>query len=403
METADRRKLRHTGWALLTVVFVGVATTGARGSFGLFIQPWEHEFGASRAAIDMVPAIGFIALGLGQPLAGKLAEKGAAKRVVLMGLLISALGFGIGAEAGNLVVVALAIGGVACFGTAFASQVTLSVIVARMFSAGHGRLFGLVSAAAAAGQIVVLPAAAVILGISLRAALLWLAVLMVIAFVVAWIALPRDPPPVPASEQTGPPPAPLRAILAEPRFWLIACPYLVCGITSTGLVDPHLIPYMVGHHLGDSTASAIAATLAAFNLVGVLTAGVLTDRVDPARLLAAIYFARALTLLALPALTTPRTLVPFAVFYGLADFASVPPTTELLRRTFRRGGWGLAFGVASAAHQAGSAIGAIAGGWLYDVTGGYTTFFLAAAVALLTASAVSLTVRGSRPLQPATA
>src|SRR5262249_41031398 len=112
METADRRKLRHTGWALLTVVFVGIATTGARGSFGLFTGPGEKSFGAGRAAVALVPAIGFVALGLGQPLAGKLAERGAAKRVVLMGLVISAIGFGIGAEAGSLVVVALAIGGV---------------------------------------------------------------------------------------------------------------------------------------------------------------------------------------------------------------------------------------------------------------------------------------------------
>jgi hypothetical protein len=51
-----RRKLRQTGWALLTVVFVGVATTGARGSFGLFIEPWDYTTFFIAAAVALFTA-----------------------------------------------------------------------------------------------------------------------------------------------------------------------------------------------------------------------------------------------------------------------------------------------------------------------------------------------------------
>ena len=36
------------GLGLGTLAVVGLAGYGARGSLGLFIEPWESEFGASR-------------------------------------------------------------------------------------------------------------------------------------------------------------------------------------------------------------------------------------------------------------------------------------------------------------------------------------------------------------------
>jgi len=392
-DTEQPGRGRSIGLALFALVFVALVTTGARGSFGLFVTPWETEFDASRALVSLIPAVGFIALGLGQPTAGWLSERASPRSLLLAGLVVSFAGFLAGAFLPNVLAAIVLVGAVACFGTAFASQTVLSVIGARMFREGHGKLFGLISAAAAGGQIVVLPVTALVLAISLEAAITGLAVLMVVSAAVVLVAVPRMLTRSTGGAHLGGEPASLRMILAEPRFWLLTGPYFVCGVTSTGLVDPHLIPYMVGHHISNGTASAITATLAAFNVAGVLAAGVLTDRVNPARLLAAVYLQRAATLFVLPLLTTPEMLVPFALLYGIADFASVPPTTELLRRTFPAGGWGLALGLASGAHQLGSAAGAFAGGWLYDLTGGYAAFFVAAAVSLLLASAMSVTVR----------
>lgn len=394
-------RARSIGIALFALVLVALVTGGARGSFGLFVRPWEAEFDATRALVSLIPAAGFVALGLGQPTAGWLSERASPRGLLLCGLLVSFAGFLAGAFAPNVYAAIALVGGVACFGTAFASQSVLSVIAARMFREGHGKLFGLIAAAAAGGQIVVLPLTALVLDRGLRAAIAGLAVLMVVSAVFVLIAVPPMLTRSTGGAVPGASPARLGAILSEPRFWLLTGPYFVCGVTSTGLVDPHLIPYMVGHHIGNGTASAITATLAAFNVAGVLAAGVLTDRVDPARLLAAVYLQRAGTLFLLPLLTTPEMLVPFALLYGIADFASVPPTAELLRRTFPAGGWGLALGLASAAHQLGSATGAFAGGWLYDLTGGYAVFFVAAAVSLVAASALSITVRTRPAVLPA--
>ncbi len=71
----------------------------------------------------------------------------------------------------------------------------------------------------------------------------------------------------------------------------------------------------------------------------------------------------------------------------------MPPTTSLTRTLFREGGWALALGVISAAHQAGSALGAYLGGWLFDATGRYVYALVSAAAALLVAALLSALTR----------
>lgn len=193
------------------------------------------------------------------------------------------------------------------------------------------------------------------------------------------------------------------AFVRDGRFWLLALPFFVCGYTTTGLIDTHLIPHALHHGIGETTASAALTALAAFNVTGVLIAGALTDRLDRGVMLAVIYAARAAALLALPFLTSPEGIFLFAAAFGLADFATVPPTTSLTRSIFRAGGWALAIGMIGGSHQAGSALGAFLGGWLYDVTGTYTYSFVSAAITLVIAAGLSYALRERARLRPAEA
>ena len=252
----------------------------------------------------------------------------------------------------------------------------------------QGIVFGIITAGAAGGQVVVLPIATAALGISLRASILSVAAVLAVMAVVVLVAVPNVKPAGERIVGVG-----AGRLLRDTRFWLLAVPFFVCGYTSTGLTDTHLIPYALHHGVAEGTASAALTTLAAFNMAGVLIAGALTDSVDRGRMLATIYAARAVSVLALPFLTSAEGIFLFAVAFGLADFASVPPTTSLARSLFRTGGWALALGLISGAHQAGSALGAFLGGWLYDQTGTYTYSFTSAAAALLVASALSFALR----------
>lgn len=377
---------RTLGVAVLCVTAVTVY--GSRGSLGLFLAPWEQQFVVSRGSVAVVSTVGFLVFAAAQPLAGRLLDTMSGRRLVVAGLTLCGAGFAGAAIAESLWVVVVLVGVVAAFGTGLASLPVLSVLAADIVRRREGLVFGLLTAAAAGGQVVVLPLATAALRASVGAALALIAVLLGVAAVaVLGVA--------PAGRGTGSGAEPAvrsgaARVLREPRFWLLLVPFFICGYTTTGLIDTHFIPHAVGHHIPVPVASSALATLAAFNVAGVIVAGSLTDRLNRGRLLAGIYVARAAVLLLLPVLTTPRLLFVFAALFGLADYATVPPTTSLTRRVFQTGGWAVPLGIISAAHQVGSALGAYLGGWLFDVTGGYTAAFATAALGLLVAAGLSL-------------
>ena len=379
------------------LALVGLVSYGARGSLGLFIEPWEEAFGATRADVSLIVSIGFVALGLGQPVAGRLLESIEPGRVLVGGLLLGAVGYAGAAVASELWQVILLIGVLAAFGAGLSSLSALSYVAAELVESRRGMIFGILTAASAGGQVVVLPIATAALGVSLRAALLTIAAVLALSSVFLLAFVPRVPLAPRAAGDSGS----TGTLAGSGPFWLLAIPFFVCGYTTTGLVDTHLIPHALHHGLSETTASGALTTLAAFNMAGVLVAGALTDRVDRGRMLAVIYAVRAGSLLVLPFLTSAEGLFLFAAAFGLADFATVPPTTSLARSLFKSGGWALALGFVAAAHQAGAALGAFLGGWLYDRTGTYSWSFTSAAAALVGAAVLSYALRDRGEPTPA--
>ena len=389
---------------LLALLFAGLAYYGARGSIGNFVLPWERAYGASRGDVSLIATVCFLSIGLAQPIAGRLLETVAAWKLLSLGLVLGLIGYAGAAFAPNLPLAIVLVGGVGGFGGGLAANSTLSVMVTQLFRERQGALFGLIGAATAGGSMLLIPASSgVIDGVSRRAGLLFLAGVVGLALVGALLFLRVE-----GGGEVYARPAQRLTVLGALRvrdFWLIGIPFFVCGVTSTGITDPHLIPYMQGCHIGNGTASAIAAGLAGFNVIGTLASGILTDRLDQRKMLAVIYLVRGLTLLALPLLRSSELLAAFAVVYGLADFSTVPPTTALAKTCFRDGGWALVIGLLGTSHQLGSALGGALGGFLYDRTGGYGAFFVLSASICVVAATLSLGIGRERPgaLLPATA
>jgi predicted MFS family arabinose efflux permease len=136
----------------------------------------------------------------------------------------------------------------------------------------------------------------------------------------------REPPVPPAA--FGAALAGLRLAARSRTFWLLAGTFFVCGATTTGLVSTHLIPAAHDHGIAQVSAASLLALIGAFDIVGTVGSGWLTDRYDPRRLLLVYYGFRGLALLALPVAFDSRyaALVGFAVVYGLDWVATVPPT-----------------------------------------------------------------------------
>ena len=126
------------------------------------------------------------------------------------------------------------------------------------------------------------------------------------------------------------------------------------------------------------------------NFVGTMLSGVMTDKVQPRKLLTIFYSLRGLSLFVLPNVTSFTGLFVFAVIYGLDWFATAPPTIAIAADTFGRRSIGRVYGWIFLSHQVGSACAAIGAGLLYNWYGNYTLAFIIGGFLGLMAGATAL-------------
>lgn len=388
----------HYAWIVLLLCFFTMMTTqGVRLSFGAFMTPWEETFETGRGVISMIAMLSYLIYGLMQPVVGKLADQYGV-RVVYAG---AALTVGVttlltffATETWQLV---LLYGVLASFGFGGASNVAGSVAVSHWFEKKRGLAIGLLSSGAAAGQFVMVPLSLFLIDwFGWQQAVLWLGgLLTLVVFPLAWVFLRTSPgdkgllaygqtqAATVASVDKG---AATKAkpsfwkLMQTKQFWYLALPFFVCGVTTSGLIDTHLIAFAQMCGFTPASTGAAVSTLAAFNIAGTILAGVIADRWRCGSFLALLYGVRGLTfvlLLFLSDVPSVAMLMVFAAVFGIVDFATVAPTVKQATDYFHSNySVGLVIGWLFLSHQVGSALGSYLPGVLYDATGTYQVAFL---------------------------
>ena len=377
---------RLDAWVVVGVLFLAQAVAmGVRSTIGLLIRPWEIEFGWERAAISLTASVGFVVYGLTQALSGRWADRTGPR--VIFAAALAVLGVGT-AAVGTIVTLwqaYLVFGVLIMVGVGGASSPTSAVAVARWFSRRRGLAIGIVSGGSAAGQFVLLPVmAALVQALGWRTAFVGLGVgILVVALPVVLVFL-KDEPAGGAERRAvasvgDAKPLPVVELGRHANFWWLALSFFVCGVTTAGLIDTHLIPYAQDHHISPVTAAAAFGVLSLVNMVFTMLSGAVGDRFGYKWLLGWIYAGRAATLIFLIFARDPALLFVFAVAFGIVDFSTVAPTTALSTILFGRRSAGTVYGLVALSHQIGSAAGSYAGGIIHDLTGSYTLFFATAA------------------------
>jgi predicted MFS family arabinose efflux permease len=288
-----------------------------------------------------------------------------------------------------------------------------ATVATRWFETRRGLVIGLLSAATAMGQLVFLPFMAwLVKADGWRTATLALCVFyaVAVALVVIFIrnrpsdvglrpfgASPDSPIAAPVTPQGNLFLAPFEALavaIRKPIFWILAGSFFVCGASTNGLVQMHLIP-MCGDYMIPATAAAgTLALMGGFNFVGTVASGWLTDRFNPRILLMIYYGLRGLSLFYLVSTGFDSTsLLLFSIFYGLDWIATVPPTVKLTADAFGPARATLVFGWIFAAHQLGAGFAAYGAGFIRTELGSYSLAFQAAGILCIIAALAFL---GSR-------
>ena len=290
-----------------------------------------------------------------------------------------------------------------------------ATIGSRWFVARRGLVVGILTAAFAAGQLSFVPLAAW-LGATygwraaIIPALVGGAVCAVLFLLLGrnWpseVGLPpygeKDIAPPPAASAAGAIAlalATLREAAATPVFWALAGSFFVCGLSSTGIVQQHFIPFCADNSIGAVTAASYLALMGLFNFIGTIASGWLSDRFDNRVLLAVYYGLRGASLIWLPFSDfSVVALTLWAVFFGLDFVATVPPTVRITGQNFGMTKGPVVFGWLFAAHQLGAAVAAFGSGVTRNSVLTYMPAFLAAGVACFGAVALVASIRAPRP------
>jgi predicted MFS family arabinose efflux permease len=194
--------------------------------------------------------------------------------------------------------------------------------------------------------------------------------------------------------------ASLREASGIPIFWILAGTFFICGLSSTGIIQQHFIPFCADNNVGAVAAASYLALMGIFNFAGTVGSGWLSDRFDNRLLLVIYYSFRGLSLIWLPFSDfSVFALTLWAVFFGLDFVATVPPTVRLAAQHFGPAKGPVLFGWIFAAHQFGAAVAAYGSGLTRDSVLTYLPAFLMAGLACLVAALLfGATMQQKKPM-----
>jgi MFS family permease len=367
-------------------------------AFAVLYLPLIEEFRASRAEVAAVQSVVLLLGGLGGPVIGYALERLGPRRLFQGGALLAALGLLLASRAGSLPALLLTYGILTGLGlSALGSQPNM-VVAALWYPGARGRAIAVADLGTGFGAFLFIPVAqAMVAGYGWRTTLALWAVLLV-AILVPANAFQRLPPSALGSKAAPAPggrePGLRRAARTSAFWWLVAVRFF--SAMAFPLMNVHMLAFAVGAGISPAAAATALGTVSLVSLAGRLLTGWLADRLGRAPTLTLAYTSAAVGIgnLGLLAWTGwPGWLAGYVVFYGLAQGSSGIVTAARAADIFAGVSFGTIYGWIVLATGPGEAIGAWAGGAIFDLTGSYLWAFGLVVVALLAGIAAIWRVR----------
>ncbi|HEY0181409.1 MAG TPA: MFS transporter [Rhodopila sp.] len=401
----------HYAWITLAVVFAAMlAGVGVRAAPGVMIVPLQQAFGWDVSTISGAVSLNIILLGATGPFLTGLMQVVGLKRTMIGCLVILMSGTALSTFMSQPWQLFLTWGLMVGIGSGAGAVGFAGAVANRWFIHRAGLAMGLLTSANAAGQLIFLPLLALLVqhygwqGVSIT-----LTVVIALVIPMVMLLLPESPAaiglpayggkavvPVPAFAGGNPFAVAFGALRRASRsmdFWLLCLTFGVCGFSTNGLINTHLIAYCADNGISPINGASLLALIGVFSLIGSTASGWLCDRYSPRVLLFWYYGLRGLSLVIVPfSGFDPVSLSVFAVFYGLDWVATGPATFALTNEVFGRRDAPVIVSWIFAAHQVGGSLAAFGGGMVRSLSGSYLMAFLASGLACLMASLLVLRV-----------
>jgi MFS family permease len=403
---------RHVyyGWWIVavSVLLTALSSGSAFYAFGLFIVPFEDDFGWGRGQVSGAISLHFLIVGLTGPFAGRFIDRNGAKVLILVGLAIAGTSY-LALTMVSTLWALYALWAVLAVGTALFGIVPVGVLVARWFDRRRGAATGIAMVGVGLGGLVLSPItgsvvdsfgwerAAMFLGLLLLT-LPAPFVLLLIRNAPADLGLLPDGARSPEDGTAGSASHPIQPIwraadaIRTPAFWFVGGAFFLASMATVGVLQ-HQASFMRDYALAPSIAALGVGLTSGVGAAGKLAFGVLADRF-PVRYAALVSFGCQTTGLLL-LLTTQQTwaLWAYVVLFGIGMGATVVLVPLLVAEVFGTGSFGTLFGAVNAVQGLGLAIGPLAAGIIFDTFGSYNIAFEASLVLYLGASVLVFAAR----------
>jgi MFS family permease len=354
---------------------IALLSFGPRSSVGFFIKPMGQEFAWGRDVFSLAIAVQNLLWGLGQPLAGAIADRFGLLRVMIVGALLYAGGLLLMRYSATPLSLNLGAGvlvGLGLSGCSF--NLVLSAFSKLLPVERRGLALGAGTAAGSFGQFVFAP-----FGVALIDNFGWQTALMVFAGLMLFIiplslaiATPAAEPATAGSASQQSFKTALAEAFGHRSYVLLVLGFFTCGF-QLAFITVHLPPFLADRGISAQTGGWVIAAIGLFNMIGSLSVGWLQNFMPKRYILSAIYFTRALATVAFISFPiTPVTAILFGAISGLTWLSTVPPTSALVALMFGTRWFATLYGFAFVSHQVGGFLGVWLGGIVFESFGSYT-------------------------------
>lgn len=377
----------HRHWPLVLAAAIGFSFTSVMtAATGLFIKPMSEEFGWSRAMVSSGITITSFLTFLFSPLFGIFIDKWGVRRMAIPGLVLLALVIASLSRLDGSTWQWFAIWGIYSIAALMTKSTVWTASANSTFTAGRGLALGLVlSGSAIAQAFTPVLAEYLIRTQGWRMAYVWLAAgwgSLAVVLCLFWL---RDGYEISraarkAEEQAGASAGPLldvpglsvKEALVSPALWRISISTFIIMVVTIGLVV-HQVPILTEKGFSRETAALYALPAGLAGIAGKLITGWLLDRY-PARWVGGLTIGAtsvSFLLLLLPGAPT-LAIIGALMINGYAGGTKLQLVGFLTAAYGGMRKFGTIFGLMASLIAAGSGLGPVLGGWVYDVWNSYS-------------------------------
>ncbi|MEJ0078094.1 MAG: MFS transporter [Alphaproteobacteria bacterium] len=397
-ESSPRPDAHDRGTPRLAFVVLGLCflmmalARGMAETFTVFLLPISNEFGWDRAQTVSVYSIGALSVGLAAPFVGRLFDHSGPRAVYAIGLLLIGAGFSVAAFARQLWHLQICVGLAAGLGSACLGQVTGSLLVSRWFGPRLPTALAVVSSAAGAGVLLLVPLAQILVDQAgwrgayhiLGGVMLAVAVPIIL---LPWRRIAAGTGQIARSAQTqaADDTWTLGGAMRHHAFWALFCIFFFTG-TGMFSISVQVVTYLIEVGFPPLLAATAWGLSGVLLVIGMLTVSWLDGLLGRRR---AILFAYGLTIAGILMLWSlsrhPNIwlLAGFLFCFGSTMGSRGPLVAAAAMSIFRGKRVGTIMGTISIGMGLGSALGSWAGGLIHDWSQSYDLVFAFALVSVV--------------------